>query len=157
MILHLMIPRNNLRIARRCRPITRPRSTLTTSCTLLLRRVARTTSTSTTTSSTSLVIVAGSIVVGSPVVHMPLRPRLGLVSAAALLGLLAVAAVVDEHIDAAVLGVLREVGVGVVVGGLGVFGDDVPCVEEAWELWEGGVLVVGCGGGGRCEFGERRT
>ena len=138
MILHLMIPRNNLRIARRCRPITRPRSTLTTSCTLLLRRVARTTSTSTTTSSTSLVIVAGSIG-GGAVVHVALRPGLRLIPVA-LLGL-AVAAVVDKDVDAAVLGVLGEVGVGVVVGGLRVLGDDVPGVEKTGELLEGRGLV----------------
>jgi hypothetical protein len=81
------------------------------------------------------------------VVHVALRLGLGvlLLLVALLLGvgwLLAVAAVVDEDVDAAVLGVLREVLVVVVVGGFGVLGDDVPCVEEAGDLLRGGVLVA---------------
>ncbi len=72
---------------------------------------------------------------------MALRPGLRLIPVA-LLGL-AVAAVVDKDVDAAVLGVLGEVGVGVVVGGLGVLGDDVPGVEEAGKLAREGGLVGG--------------
>ena len=60
---------------------------------------------------------------------------------------LAVAAVVDKHVDAAVLGVLRDGLVVVVVGGLGVLGDDVPGVEEAGDLgWR--RVLVGDGVGG---------
>jgi hypothetical protein len=68
--------------------------------------------------------------------------RLGL-GAGALLGLvalrrLAVPAAVHKDVDAAVLGVLRDVLVVVVVGRLGILGDDIPGVEEAGELWRGG-------------------
>jgi hypothetical protein len=65
-----------------------------------------------------------------------LRLGLGvlLLLVALLLGRLAVAAVVDEDVDAAVLGVLREVLVVVVVGRFRVLGDDVPGVEEAGDL-----------------------
>jgi hypothetical protein len=60
---------------------------------------------------------------------------------------LAVAAVVDKDVDAAVLGVLRDGLIVVVIGGLGVLGDDVPGVEEAGDLgW--GRLLVGDGLGG---------
>ena len=135
MILHLMIPRNNLRIARRRRPVTRPCGSIapssSTSRALLLGRVARTRLRSR-GSSTAGVGSVGSVVVGGAVVHVALRPRLGLVPAARL-GL-AVAAVVHKDVDAAVFCVLGEVGVGVVIGGLGVLGDDVPSVEEAREL-----------------------
>ena len=67
--------------------------------------------------------------------------ELGLGLALVALAAAAMAAVVDKDVDAAVLGVLGEGLVVVVVGRLGVLGDDVPGVEEAWDLWRARVLV----------------
>lgn len=135
MRLHLMIPRDNLRIARRGAPITRPRhprrrSRSRSRGTLLLRRVLRL---------LLLVLLLGqSGVARSAVVHVALGPRLGARLLLVALRGLAVAAVVHKDVDAAVLGVGRDLLVVVVVGRLGVLGDDVPGVEEAGDLMKGG-------------------
>jgi len=134
MRLHLVIPRNDLRVARRRRTaVARASSSSITTAAgsaLLLRLVL------------VLVVLLGRGPRGA-VVHVARRlGRLGvgallrLVSLGALLLRLAVAAVVDEDVDAAVLRVLRDVLVVVVVGRLGVFGDDVPGVEEAGNVAE---------------------
>jgi hypothetical protein len=49
---------------------------------------------------------------------------------------------VDKHVDAPVLGVLRDALVVVVVGRFGVLGDDVPGVEEAGNLGKGDRLLA---------------
>ena len=74
------------------------------------------------------------------VVHVVMRFRCGLVGLGldgvlVLAGLLRVARVVDEDVDAAVLGV-AALAVAVVVGlRVGVLRDDVPRVEEAGNLY----------------------
>lgn len=138
MRLHLMIPCNHLRVTRRRRtPVARPSrggALLLWLVLLLLLVLGR-------GSSSSIRSRRGA---RGPVVHVASSSlrlvgglRVLLLLVALLLGLclglaLAVTAVVDEDVDAAVLGVLGEVVV--VVGRFGVLGDDVPCVEEAWEL-----------------------
>jgi hypothetical protein len=50
--------------------------------------------------------------------------------------LLAAAGVVHKDVDAAVLGVLVGYPLVVVLGRVGVLGDDVPGVEKAGNLWK---------------------
>ena len=136
MILHLMIPRDNLRVARgRRAAVTGPGLS---GRALLLR----------------LVLLLGRRGVAGAVVHVALglgRLRVGALLRLVALRLLVLAAAaavaamraVDKHVDAPVLGVLRDALVVVVVGGFGVLGDDVPGVEEAGDLvWGRGGLVV---------------
>lgn len=139
MCLHLVIPRNNRRVARRGRTaVARPgirRGALLLRLVLLLVVLLLGRAGGTRT-------VAAAV---GAVVHVALRLGLGV---GALLGLvalrgLAVPAVVHKDVDAAVLRVLREVLVVVVVGRLGVFGDDVPGVDEAGELRESGGVSKG--------------
>lgn len=126
MVLNLMIPRHNLCVARRwsaaiARPGLGGRA-------LFLGLV--------------VVLLLGRRRVAGAVVHVALR--LGRLRVSGLLRLVALcllpvaAAVavraVDEHVDAPVLGVLRDALVVVVVGGFGVLGDDVPGVEKAGDL-----------------------
>lgn len=153
MVLHLMIPRNNLRIARgRRAAIARPGL-----CgrALLLRLV---------------LVLLGRRSIAGAVVHVALG--LGWLRVGALLRLVALrlllllapaaaaaaAAVraVDKDVDAPVLGVLRHALVVVVVGRFGVLGDDVPGVEEAGDLGKGGRFVSGGDGGGGGDGWVRR-
>ena len=119
MCLHLVVARNNRRVAGRGgAAVARPGI----GCGALLLRLV-----------VLLLAVLGRA--SGAVVHVALRLGLGV---GALLGLVAlrrlpVPAAVHKDIDATVLGVLRDVLVVVVVGRLGVPGDDVPGVEEAGE------------------------
>lgn len=131
MRLNLVISRNNLRVTwRRRTTVARPgRRTSGTGGTLFLRLVL----------GVVLVLRYRSRGTRGAVVHVALRlGRLGMGALVRLvtlgLRLAVAAAVMHEDVDAAVFGVLRKVLVVIVVGRLGIFGDDVPGVKESRDL-----------------------